>query len=402
MKILVINCGSSSIKYQLFDISVTNALAKGIVEKIGMNDSFIKIDRKNEQDVRLNWKIPDHQSGINSILNILIDKDYGCLKSLNEIDAVGHRVGHGGVKFKMATILDNSVLSEIEEYNELAPLHNPANLNGIRAIQTLLPGIKQVAVFDTAFHQTIPEIAYLYALPYNLYTKHEIRRYGFHGTSHYYVSKRACQLVNLDISTQKIITCHLGNGSSITAIDKGKSVDTSMGFTPLEGLIMGTRPGDMDIGIVLYILEKENTGIDNLNTLLNKQSGLLGITGISYDMREIEEAAIKDGNDRAKLGIAMYCYRIKKYVGAYAAILNGLDLLVFTGGVGENSALIREQVCTRLDFLGIKLDRVANNNLHGNEKIISSEESRVTVMVVPTNEELVIAQETMHLIQVRK
>jgi acetate kinase len=399
MILLVINCGSSSIKYQLFEMPDRSVLVKGVIEKIGMNDSFVRIVTKDDQDIRLPYKIDDHRSGIEYILGILTNSKYGCLKNLNVIDAVGHRVGHGGTKFKSAVRIDDSVLSEIEVYNDLAPLHNPVNLEGIRAVKELIPEVVQVAVFDTSFHQTIPQIAYMYAIPYSYHLKHNIRRYGFHGTSHNYVSNKACQILNRDIKTQKIITCHLGNGSSIAAIDKGKSIDTSMGFTPLEGLIMGTRPGDMDIGIIPYILKREKIGISSLYAILNKQSGMLGITGISSDIREIEEAAIKRQDAKAELALNIYCYRIKKYIGAYAAILNGLDILVFTGGVGENSHLIRERICSGLDFLGIHLDQKMNINLSIKEKIISDKISRTDILVVPTDEELLIAEETMRFIQ---
>ncbi len=396
MKILVINCGSSSIKFQLFEMPGSDILIKGVIEKIGQSDSFINIKKNKKQDVNFKIEILTHQIGIDFLLNYITDHDQGCLKSLKDLDAVGHRIGHGGEKFRNSIILDESILSEIEKYNELAPLHNPHNLKGIKAIRQHLPTIKQVAVFDTSFHQTLPDYAYMYAIPYALYEKYKIRRYGFHGSSHHYVSGRACKLLHVDIKQLKIITCHLGNGSSIAAIDKGKSIDTSMGFTPLEGLIMGTRPGDVDTGVATYIMKKENMGSDSLNTLFYTESGLLGITGISSDMREIEEAS--NTSKLAKLGLEMFYYRIKKYIGAYTAILKGLDILIFTGGIGEKSVKTREEVCKNLNFLGIKIDKVSNENTQDSEKVISTADSKVTVMVVPTNEELIIAQETQHLI----
>ncbi len=396
MKILVINCGSSSIKFQLFEMPGSDTLTKGVIEKIGQHDSLIIIQRNGEQDVNLKIEILSHQDGIDFLLKYITDLDHGCLKSLKDLDAVGHRIGHGGEKHRNSIIINETILSEIEKYNELAPLHNPHNLIGIRAIQKHLPTIKQVAVFDTSFHQTLPDYAYMYAIPYSLYEKYKIRRYGFHGPSHQYVSERACKLLNIDIKQQKIITCHLGNGSSIAAIDKGKSIDTSMGFTPLEGLIMGTRPGDVDAGIVTYLLKKEGMGSDSLNAMFYKESGLLGITCISSDMRKIEEAS--NTSKKAKLGLEMFYYRIKKYIGAYAAVLNGLDILIFTGGIGEKSVKTREEVCKNLNFLGIKIDKVSNENPQDSEKVISTTDSKVTVIVVLTNEELIIAQETQQLI----
>jgi acetate kinase len=323
MKILVLNCGSSSIKYQIFSMRKKLLLAKGVAEKVGLKGSFVKHEKENGQKVLFEGEIIDHQTGIEYILGI-----HGCLKDMGDIEAVGHRVAHGGENFKESKFINDYVHSEIEKCNEIAPLHNPANLKGIDAMKKLIPSIRQVAVFDTAFHQTMPEHAYMYAIPYSLYIKYKIRRYGFHGTSHYYVSKRACEILKVDISKQKIITCHLGNGASMTAIDGGKSVDTSMGFTPVEGLIMGTRSGDIDMGAVAFIMDKEEIGLSSVNTVFNKQSGMLGVTGVSSDMREIEEAAFKNGDIRAKLGLDMYHYRIKKYIGAYAAAMGGLDLLI--------------------------------------------------------------------------
>ncbi|MBN1596940.1 MAG: acetate kinase [Bacteroidales bacterium] len=398
MKILVLNCGSSSIKYQLFDMDRIVILAKGIAEKVGLKGSFIKLEKQDGSKSTFEGEIIDHQTGIEYILGILTSKKHGCLDNLEDIDAVGHRVAHGGENFKSSAFIDDHAQKEIEQLGEIAPLHNPANLKGIVAMKILLPGVKQVAVFDTAFHQTIPEHAYMYAIPYSLYNKYKIRRYGFHGTSHYFVSKRACEILNVDIKKQKIITCHLGNGASMTAIDGGKSIDTSMGFTPIEGLIMGTRSGDLDIGVVSHIMNKEEIGLNSVNTVFNKQSGMLGVTGVSSDMREIEKAAWEKKNARAQLGLDMYHYRIKKYIGSYAAALGGLDCLIFTGGIGENGPETREYACKNLEFLGIEIDKKKNNGLRSKEAIISTDNSRVKVMVIPTNEELVIAQDTLKIV----
>lgn len=398
MKILVLNCGSSSIKYQLFDMAEKKLLAKGVAEKVGLKGSFIKHEKDNGQKVLFEGEIIDHQTGIEYILGVLMSKKHGYISKLEEIDAVGHRVAHGGENFDESKFIDDYVLSEIEKCCELAPLHNPANLKGINAMKSLIPNIRQVAVFDTAFHQTMPEYSYMYAIPYSLYSKYKIRRYGFHGTSHYYISKRACEILNVDIKTQRIITCHLGNGASMAAIFNGKSVDTSMGFTPIEGLIMGTRSGDLDIGVVSFIMDKEEIGLSSVNTVFNKQSGMLGVTGVSSDMREIEEAAFSKGNARAKLGLDMYHYRIKKYIGAYAAAMGGLDILIFAGGIGENSPETREESCKELDFFGINIDKKKNNGLRSKEAVISHDGSKVTVMVIPTNEELVIAEDTARII----
>jgi acetate kinase len=398
MKILVLNCGSSSIKYQLFDMQKRIVMAKGVAEKVGLKGSFIKLEKQNGDKARFDGEIIDHQTGIEYILGILTSRNHGCISDLAEIDAVGHRVAHGGEYFTESTFIDKQALKEIDNLGELAPLHNPANLKGIVAMLNLIPGIRQVAVFDTAFHQSIPDYAYMYAIPYSLYDKYKIRRYGFHGTSHFYVSKRACEILKTDIKTKKIITCHLGNGASMTAIKGGKSVDTSMGFTPIEGLIMGTRSGDLDIGVVSYIMAKEEIGLSSLNTVFNKQSGMLGITGVSSDMREIEDAAFTDKNVRAKLALEMYHYRIKKYIGAYAAALGGLDLLIFAGGIGENGPETREAVCEGLEFMGLELDKKINDGLRSKEMVISTQTSKVTVMVVPTDEELVIAEDTLRII----
>ncbi len=402
MKILVLNCGSSSIKYQLWDMSQNKCYATGVAEKVGLKGSFVKLEKDNNQQVRFDGEIIDHQMGIEYILGILISKKHGLINSLNELDAVGHRVAHGGESFKKSAFIDNNVLNKIESCSELAPLHNPANLKGINAISQLIPGIKQVAVFDTAFHQTMPEDAYMYAIPYSLYNKYKIRRYGFHGTSHSYISKKACETLNVDINNQKIITCHLGNGASMCAIKNGKSIDTSMGFTPVEGLIMGTRSGDLDIGVVNYIMDKEELELSSVNTIFNKQSGMMGISGVSSDMREIQTAAWEDKNERAQLALNMYYYRIKKYIGAYTAVLGGIDTLIFSGGIGENGPVMRQKTCEDLAYLGIKIDAEKNESTFGVEQIISTTDSKVTVIVVPTNEELVIAEDTFEIVSEMK
>jgi acetate kinase len=396
MKILVLNCGSSSIKYQLFDMTSGVVLAKGIVEKIGLKGSFLKNERFDGDKVKLEGEILDHQTGIEYLLGVLVSKKRGVLKDLNEIDAIGHRLVHGGELFKGSCYLDDVTIKGVEDCSDLAPLHNPANLKGIYAMKTVLPNVPQVGVFDTSFHQTMPDYSFMYALPYSLYKKYGIRRYGFHGTSHSYVSKRACEILKRDYNTQKIITCHLGNGASITAIKDGKSLDTSMGLTPVEGLIMGTRSGDVDAGALTLIMEKEEIDYSSLNTLLNKHSGVLGISGISSDMREVESAA-EEGDERALLALKMYDYRVKKYVGAYAAAMGGVDLLIFTGGIGENGSETRESICKDLEYMGIDFDKQVNNGVRGKELIISKKNSRVTVMIIPTNEEFVIATETQQI-----
>jgi acetate kinase len=401
MKILVLNCGSSSIKYQLFDMTSGVVLAKGIVEKIGLKGSFLKNERFDGDKVKLDGEILDHQTGIEYLLGLMVSKRRGVIKNLNEIDAIGHRLVHGGETFQESCFLDDVTIKGVEDCSDLAPLHNPANLKGIYAMRTVLPNVPQVGVFDTSFHQTMPDYTFMYALPYSLYKKYGIRRYGFHGTSHSYVSKRACEILNLDYSTQKIITCHLGNGASITAIKDGKSLDTSMGLTPVEGLIMGTRSGDVDAGALTLIMEKEEIDYSSLNTLLNKHSGVLGISGISSDMREVESAA-EEGEERAVLALKMYEYRVKKYIGAYAAAMGGVDLLIFTGGVGENASESRENICKGLEFMGLIFDRNANAGVHGKELVISKKNSKVTVMVVPTNEEFVIASETREIVEHHK
>ncbi len=398
MKVLVLNCGSSSIKFQLFDMDSTTTMTKGIAEKVGLKGSFVKLEKANGDKVRFEGEILDHQTGIEYILGIITSQKHGCIKNLDAIDAVGHRVVNGGEKFNKSALITDEVLVEVEKCIDIAPLHNPANLKGIYAINSLMPSKQQVAVFDTAFHQTLPKHVFMYAIPYSLYKKYGIRKYGFHGTSHFYISKRACEILKTDIKTKRIITVHLGNGASMAAVKFGESVDTSMGFTPIEGLIMGTRSGDLDIGVLTYIMDKEEIGISQIGTLVNKQSGMLGITGISSDMREIEDAAFKDKNERARLGLDMYHYRVKKYLGAYAAAMGGVDIVVFAGGIGENAPESREAICNDMEFFGIELDADKNNGLRSKEAVISKAGSRVTVMVVPTNEELVIAQDTDRII----
>jgi acetate kinase len=398
MKIIVLNCGSSSIKYQLFSMTNQQVLAKGVVEKVGLHGSFLKYEPQNGEAIKLEGEILDHQVGIEYILGILTSKKRGVIKTFEEIEAVGHRVVLGGEEFNKSVYIEDHVIQTIEEYVNLAPLHNPANLKGIYAMQALLPEVPQVATFDTAFHQTMPEKAYMYAIPYSLYKKYGLRRYGFHGTSHRFVSKRACEIAGSDISNCKVITCHLGNGASVAAVKDGKSVDTSMGLTPVEGLIMGTRCGDIDPSIVTFLMQKESVDSATANTILNKHSGILGVSGVSSDMREVESAA-KQKNDRAIIALDMYHYRIKKYIGAYAAAMGGLDLLVFTGGVGENSDSTRKEICNGLEFLGLEIDDNANNGSRGKEVIISKDTSKIKVLVVPTNEELVIAQDTEEIVK---
>lgn len=401
MKILVLNCGSSSIKYKLFDMKNHSVLAQGGIEKIGLKGSFLKLTLPDGQKVMLEGEILEHRIGIEYILGVLLSEKYGCIRSLDEIDAVGHRVVHGGEKFNTSVLITQEVIEMVKECIDLAPLHNPPNLKGIDAIAELMPGTPQVAVFDTAFHQTMPDYAYMYGLPYSLYEKYGIRRYGFHGTSHRYVSRRACDFLNVSYEEQRIITAHIGNGGSVTAIKNGKSIDTSMGMTPVEGLIMGTRSGDVDPGVITYIMDKEHLSSQGVSRLLNKFSGVLGISGVSSDMREIE-AAIEQGNERAKLAMRMYNYRIKKYIGSYTAILGGLDMLVFTGGVGENQTSTRSEVCKNMEYLGLELDEDLNASVRAKEALISKPTSKVKVLVIPTNEELTIAHDTLEIIIGRK
>jgi acetate kinase len=396
MKVLVLNCGSSSIKYQLFSMTDRSVIAKGGIEKLGMKGSFMKHVRQDGQVVVFEGEIMDHKIGVEYILGVLTSEKHGCLKSLQELDAIGHRVVHGGEHFNASVLLTEEVIAEVTKCIDIAPLHNPPNLKGIRAMEELIPGIPQVGVFDTAFHQTMEPKAYMYGIPYTLYKKYGIRRYGFHGTSHRYVTKRVCEILGVDYQTQKIISCHLGNGASVAAIKNGKSFDTSMGFTPIEGLMMGTRCGDLDVGVVQYIMDKEEIGIKSANTLFNKHAGMLGISGVSSDMREIEMASEK-GNERATLALEMYNYRVKKYIGAYTAAMGGLDILIMTGGIGENAYTTREGICGDLDFMGISLDHEKNKGFRS-EGIISTPDSKVKIVVVPTDEELVIALDTEEIV----
>lgn len=397
MKILVLNCGSSSVKYKLIDMNTKEELGSGGVEKIGMKGSFLKHKRRDGQKVTLKGEVLEHQIAIEYILGVLTSEKHGPIASLEEINAVGHRIVHGGEKFNSSMLITDEVVSMIEECIDMAPLHNPPNLAGIRAINELLPEVPQVAVFDTAFHQTMPDHAYMYGIPYSLYKKYGIRRYGFHGTSHRYVSKRACDFLGLDYSKTKIITAHVGNGGSVCAIENGKSVDTTMGFTPVEGLMMGTRSGDIDLGVVTYLMEKEMIGSAAVSTLFNKHSGVLGVSGLSSDMREIENA-VAEGNERAILALKMYDYRILKYIGAYAAALNGADVLVFTGGVGENQTSTRQKICESLSYMGVKIDTELNSRMRGKEVLLSTPESTIKVVVIPTDEEFMIASDTLEIV----
>lgn len=398
MKILVLNCGSSSIKYQLIDMAKeAELLAKGLLDRIGLESSLLTHQVPGKEKYRHTQDVPDHQVGINLILRILKDPCQGVITDDREITAVGHRVAHGGENFKTSARITQEVKKDIEKCIELAPLHNPANLKGILSIEAILPKVPQVAVFDTSFHQTMPAFSYLYAIPYEYYEKYKIRRYGFHGTSHKFVAQKACRFLGKDFNNINIITCHLGNGSSVCAIKKGRSVDTSMGFTPVEGLMMGTRSGDLDIGILLFLAEKENLSIKDTNNFFNKKSGILGVSGISYDMRDVEVAAEK-GNERAALALDMFAYRVKKYIGAYAAAMGGVDLIVFTGGIGENDFETRRKVMEGMDFLGIDFDSERNHQIKGKEMIITRPGSNVVAMVMPTNEELVIAMDTYNIV----
>ena len=399
MKVLVLNCGSSSIKYKLYDMDSLSVMAAGGIEKIGLPGAFLKTKKPVEEKILNN--IPTHDEGLEMIFKSLTDPEKGVLKSLDEIDAVGHRMVHGGEKFNQSTILTDQVLEEFVACSELAPLHNPANLKGVKAVAELMPNMVQVGVFDTAFHQTMPDYAYMYALPYELYTKYHVRRYGFHGTSHRYVAQRVCDFLGCDIKDKKIISCHIGNGASVAAVKYGKCVDTSMGLTPLEGLMMGTRCGDIDAGAVTYIQKKLNLDADGVSNLLNKESGVAGFSGLSSDMRELE-AAEQNGDPHAILTLKMYNYRIKKYIGAYAAAMNGVDIIVFTAGVGENQYGVRSGVCQDVDWLGIKLGLAKNDSVRGEEAIISTPDSKVTVCLIPTDEELMVATDTMNLVKANK
>ena len=393
------NCGSSSIKYKLFDMDKNDVIAQGGIEKIGMKGSFLKLTDKNGEKVVIENDIPEHTKGVKFIFEILTSDKYGVIKSLSEINAVGHRMVHGGEKFNKSVILTPDVLEAFAACNDLAPLHNPANLKGVNAVTELLPDVPQVGVFDTAFHQTMPDYAYLYAIPYELYQKYGVRRYGFHGTSHRFVSGEIFKYLNMPVEGSKVITCHIGNGGSITAVKDGKSIDTTMGLTPLEGIMMGTRSGDIDGGAVTFLMEKEGLDSTGMSNLLNKKSGLLGISGVSSDMREVT-ASMEAGNERAALAKKMYAYRIKKYIGAFAAAMGGVDVIIFTGGVGENRHEVREAVCQDMEFLGIKLDKEQNAKImFGKDGIISTPDSKVKVVVLPTDEELMIANDTKALVQ---
>lgn len=396
MKILVLNCGSSSIKYKLYNMDDHSVMAAGGAERIGLDEAFVKVTMPDGEKKKIMHDMPDHKEGVNFVFSLLTDPEIGAIKSLDEIDAVGHRIVQGGDLFEKSVIVDESVERGIESLCDLAPVHNAGHLKGIRAVDKLMPDVPQVCVFDNAFHSTMPDYAYLYAVPYELYEKYHVRRYGFHGTSHRYVSQRVCEFLGRDISTQRIITCHIGNGASVTAVKFGKCVDTSMGLTPLAGVMMGSRSGDIDASAVTYIMEKLGLQPQEMAEYLNKQSGVLGISGVSSDMREVEAAA--DGNSRARLALDMYCYRIKKYIGAYAAAMGGVDIIVWTAGVGENQTDVREDSCKGLEFLGIKIDHEANNT-QGKEAVISAPDSKVTVCVIPTDEELMIAKDTMALLQ---
>jgi len=399
MNILVINCGSSSLKYQLIDMNGEVVLAKGLVERIGIDGSKIKHDTTGKDRVVIEEPMKDHKKALELVLQVIVDKDHGAISSMDEIGAVGHRVVHGGEDFASSVIIDGSVMEAIERNIELAPLHNPPNIMGIDACRELMPTTPMVAVFDTAFHQTIPAENYIYAIPYEFYEKYKIRRYGFHGTSHKYVSQRAADILGKDIKDLNIVTCHLGNGSSVTAVQGGKSMDTSMGFTPLEGLAMGTRSGDIDPAIIPFIMDKEGMSFDDVNNMLNKKSGVLGISGLSSDFRDLEVAE-EEGNMRAKLALDIFCNRVTKYIAAYAAQMCRIDVLVFTAGIGENSNTIRERICEGLECLNIRIDKELNN-IRGKEATVNKDITGTTIMVIPTNEELMIARDTLELVNNR-
>ena len=396
MKVLVINCGSSSLKYQLIDSETEVALAVGLCERIGI-DGRLNHTPNGGEKVVIEQAMPDHEVAIRMVLDALTNENYGVIKNLDEIDAIGHRLVHGGEKFTKSVIIDDEVIAGVEECSPLAPLHNPANLIGVRACQAIMPGVPNIGVFDTAFHQTMEPVAYMYGLPYEYYEKYKVRRYGFHGTSHSFVSKRAIQMLNLDPDNSKVIVCHLGNGSSISAVKNGKVVDTSMGMTPMEGLVMGTRCGDMDPTIVEYLAHSLNKSLEEVMVILNKKSGVLGISGVSSDFRDLDKAS-NEGNERAKLAVEVFSYRTAKYIGSYIAAMNGVDAIVFTAGLGENNIVVREQVLNHFGYMGITLDKEANQ-IRGEEKIISTPDSKVTVAVIPTNEELAIAHETVALLK---
>lgn len=397
MKVLVINCGSSSLKYSVFDMSDETMLAKGNVERIGISGSFIKYKSHTGFESKKEHPVKDHSDAIKLVFEALTDQEHGVLQDVSEIDAVGHRVVHAGEKFASSVLITEEVKEALRECIELAPLHNPPNITGIEACEKLMPNVKHVGVFDTAFHQTLPKVAYIYGLPYELYEKYGLRRYGFHGTSHKYVSLRAAKLLGKELSQLKLITCHLGNGASVAAVKYGKSVDTSMGFTPLEGLVMGTRSGDIDPAIVPFLMEKEGLDTAEVNNYLNKKCGVLGISGVSNDFRSLEEAA-EEGNELAQLALDIFAYRVRKYIGAYAAAMNGVDAIVFTAGIGENSPVVRKTVCDELSFLGVSIDDDKNSQ-RGREIDVSTSDAKVRVLVIPTNEELMIARDTKEIVE---
>ncbi len=398
MKILVLNCGSSSIKYKLYDMDDESVLAQGGVERIGIEGAFLKLTLPNGEKKQIMHDMPDHKEGVNFVFQTLLDPELGAISSLDEIDAVGHRIVQGGDLFEKSCLVDQKVEEGIESLCDLAPVHNAGHLKGIRAVDHLMPNVPQVTVFDNAFHSTMPAYAYLYAVPYEIYEKYHVRRYGFHGTSHRYVSHRVAEIMGRDIRDLKIITCHIGNGASVAAIKDGKVMDTSMGLTPLAGVMMGSRSGDIDASAVTYIMDKLGKTPQQMADYLNKESGVLGISGISSDMRDVEAAA-KEGNERAKLALQMYAYRIKKYIGAYAAAMGGVDVIVWTAGVGENQTGTRADACEGLEFLGIEIDREKNAAVRSREELISTPESKVKVYVVPTDEEIVIARDTMEIVK---
>lgn len=397
MKVLVLNCGSSSIKYKLYDMSNESVLGQGGIEKLGLKDSFLKFKLPNGEKKTIEKFMPEHTVGVELILETLIHPEYGCIKSLKEIDAVGHRLVHGGEKFNASVVITPEVIEKVKECTDLAPLHNPANLKGVDAITKILPNVPQVGVFDTAFHQTMPDYAYMYALPYEYYEKYGVRRYGFHGTSHRYVAKRACEFLGLDCNNSRIITCHLGGGGSVTAVKNGKSIDTSMGLTPVEGLVMGTRSGDVDLGAITYIMDKEKMDVAAANNMINKKSGVLGVSGVSSDMRDIL-AAMAEGNKRADLAMNMFNYRLLKYIGSYMAVLGGVDAIIFTGGIGEKQNETRDYICRKLEYLGVKFDAELNDKVRGDEVEISTKDSKIRVAVIATDEELTIARDTISLV----
>lgn len=397
MKILVLNCGSSSIKYALYNMDDQSVMTSGGAERVGLDGAFVKVKLANGEKKQIMHDMPEHTEGVKFIFSLLTDPEIGVIKSLKEINAVGHRMVHGGEKFAKSVVITPEVIKAFEEVSDLAPLHNPANLKGIRAVEELMPGLPQVGVFDTAFHQTMPQYSYMYALPYEVYEKYGVRRYGFHGTSHRYVSARVCEFLGVDYTKQRIITCHIGNGGSLAAVKNGKCMDTTMGLTPLEGIMMGTRSGDVDGGAVTFLQKKLGLNPDQMSDLLNKKSGVAGISGVGSDMRDLE-AAVAAGNERAKLATDMYNYKIKKYVGAFAAAMGGVDIIVFTAGVGENQASMRAEVCRDMEFMGVKVDEALNATIRGKEALISTPDSKVKVVVIPTDEELMIASDTAALV----